>query len=60
MPDGRKKPWELISVDLDLGLVTDRLKIPQGWIVRSRINHKSSSIHQIIVIDLNHEWKIDD
>ncbi|MBU4536610.1 hypothetical protein KJ603_01055 [Patescibacteria group bacterium] len=60
MENEETKPWEKISVDYMIGLVSDRLKIPQGWIVRSRINHKSSAIHQIIVNDPYHEWIIDD
>lgn len=53
---------KLIWEDIDDN--SDRLKVPNGWIVRSYIHGKRSSnisvsIHQIFIEDKFHEWKID-
>jgi len=45
--------WERISE------TSDRLMVPGGWIVRSRIyTSNGCSVHQIFIEDLMHEWKI--
>ncbi len=52
--------WEPIDDD------SDRLKVPGGWIVRSRlyINDNinglaAASVHQIFIHDIAHEWEIE-
>ena len=47
--------WEIIDSD------SDRLKTPNGWIVRSWINSISgASLHQMYVEDKEHQWKIEE
>jgi hypothetical protein len=46
------REWEEIDED------TDRLKTPNGWIVRSYLS--GSSIHQVIINDPDHEWVLED
>lgn len=44
---------------------TDRLKVPDGWIVRSIIDNAGvndsggAAIHQIFLSDPDHEWKLE-
>ena len=49
--------WETIDRQ------TDRMKVPQGWIVRSSVSSGSYqggvSVHQIFVQDPNHDWVLE-
>lgn len=38
---------------------TDRLKVPGGWIVRSRIIYEGCSVHHIFIEDQKHTWKLE-
>ena len=48
--------WEKIDKQ------TERLKVPGGWIVRSKFteifNGCAVSVHQIFVIDPDHSWSL--
>ena len=45
--------WERIDAD------TDRMKVPGGWIVRSRYwMHSGCGIHQIFISDVEHTWTL--
>jgi len=47
--------WELLSWQG----TSHRLKVPNGWIVRSiKENANHTSVDQIFVEDKNHEWRI--
>ena len=48
--------WELIEDKL--GVRTERLRVPQGWIVRSLciIGSLGVALHQIFVRDDGHTW----
>ena len=54
--------YELVTNESDKGLTTERLKVPNGWIVRVIAHWRlagasSSSIVSIeFVPDKNHEW----
>lgn len=52
--------WELISNDSN-NCVTERLKVPGGWLVRSLyFEYKTgAALHHIFVSDPAHEWKLD-
>lgn len=62
-------PWESLEDPKDeAGLWrmvrSDRLKVPGGWIVRSRNftmnSHGGTAIHQLFIPDINHEWKLEE
>ena len=51
-----KKEWEKIDG------ITERLIVPGGWIVRSRlvketVSGVAVSIHQVFISDPSYEWK---
>jgi len=54
--------WEEITTQKELSTCTDRLKVPGGWIVRTRISTiwQGCSIHSSMefIKDPGHEWKI--
>jgi hypothetical protein len=52
--------WEkLNSKDTYVGHVTERMAVPQGWIVRSTyISSSGIAIHQIFVEDPSHSWVV--
>lgn len=53
-----KTAWEPIDD------CTDRLSVPEGWIVRSTtwayMREHKISVHQVFIQDCNHLWKITD
>jgi hypothetical protein len=58
--------WEEIKQTNERGFVggsyavSERMKVPGGWIVRSRMyNSHGVSVHQIFVPDPNHSWKLE-
>jgi hypothetical protein len=50
------KEWE------EIDKYTDRLKIPNGWIVRPVYSACASgaAIHTIFIEDINYEWKLEE
>jgi len=46
--------WE--EIEYKEFCTSDRLKVPDGWIVRSYYNRES--VHQIFVEDKRHTWKL--
>jgi hypothetical protein len=49
------KIWECIDE------YTERLKIPGGWVLRSRsIGYDSRTIHQVIINDPGHTWQLEE
>jgi hypothetical protein len=48
------RAWEQISTSEEACL-TERLKVPGGWIVRSRF---STSVHQVFIADSEHTWVV--
>ncbi len=54
--------WELIDDPQDYGLtdyaISQRLKIPQGWIARTIAMNSRNGVHtsMLIVADSNHDW----
>lgn len=55
--------WEDIKGSRSNRLFSDRLKVPGGWIVRSIILSTGvdggSSLHQVFIVDPDHEWELD-
>ena len=55
--------WEIIETDISNTTCSDRLKVPNGWIVRSYTKTGAFSnkggIHQIFIPDINHKWVLD-
>lgn len=49
--------WE--QIDHTVQAQSDRLKVPGGWIVRSRTCSRDGGIHQIFVSDPSHSWKLE-
>ena len=41
---------------------TDRLEVPQGWLVRTRLYYGAggSATHTIFIEDVVHKWKLAD
>ena len=54
--------WEQIERGLTTSFILDveseRLKVPGGWILRSRLASSNGvSVHQIFIEDPDHNWK---
>lgn len=49
--------WEEIEYDWMEGTLSDRLKVPGGWVVRSIvIGNGNRDVNQVFVTDPKHEW----
>ncbi len=49
----KDKPYESLYL-----LITDRLKVPGGWIVRSFVKDGNTFMTQTFVPDAGQDWKI--
>ena len=62
--------WEVIEIQenfqpsgpMIFKKVSDRLRVPEGWIVRTSIFSSSweggASVHQVFVSDVSHAWEL--
>jgi len=51
-------PAEFEKIDSD----TDRLKVPGGWVVRTRLNlgmDSHAATHTLFIKDINHVWELE-
>ena len=53
--------WEHIPCDDDYS-TSYRLKVPGGWVIRSRASYgtDSASVHHVFVKDPKHTWELED
>ena len=50
---------ETVSYEGAGAIVTDRIRIYQGWLVRTVVNNgRGVSVHTVVVEDLNHRWDL--
>jgi hypothetical protein len=52
--------WEDVEDSDNTSCRTQRMRIPGGWLVRTRyaVSADSAAVHTVIVPDSNHMWEI--